>query len=318
MVEIDPSYFEIQTVRALDNGLGRESVSSLAERYGALAAINAGFFSIGGLLDGKPSGALRINTWRSLPIKPRGCIGWSKEKQEPIMDRILVSIHLKTSRGSIPISGLNRNRKTGEEILFTPDFNKTTLTNPSGQELIVENGIIKTIRLGGSSKIPGSGFVISIDKKSSLFDSFHEGDEMSFSIDVEPQMGFSLKKDWDAADYIVGGVPLLIKNGVKIQDFSEENITIPTFISNRKARTAIGLLSSGNWVFVVVDKTEIFGGLTLDEFSDLLLNFNCTDMVNLDGGGSSTLFFDGEVKNIPIGDEDEDQGEKRVRRVSGG
>ena len=103
VVEIDPSYFEIQTVRALDNGLGRESVSSLAERYGALAAINAGFFSIGGLLDGKPSGALKINTWRSLPIKPRGCIGWSNEKQEPIMDRILVTIHLKTSRGCIPI-----------------------------------------------------------------------------------------------------------------------------------------------------------------------------------------------------------------------
>ncbi len=296
VVEIDPRCFEIQAVRALDNGLGRESVSSLAQRYEALAAINAGFFSIGGLLDGKPSGALKINTWRSLPAKPRGCIGWSTQQKEPIMDRILVGIHLKTARGLIPISGLNRNRKTGEEILFTPDFHKTTLTNSSGQELIVENGIVKAIRLGGSSKIPDSGFVISIDKESPLFDCFRKGDKMSFSIDVEPQMGFSLKKDWDGADYIVGGVPLLIKNGVKIEDFSAENITIPTFISDRKARTAIGLLSTGNWFFVVVDKTDIFGGLTLVEFSDLLLHFDCTDMVNLDGGGVQRSFLMGRLK----------------------
>lgn len=318
IVEIDSSYFEIKPVKALDNGVGRESVSSLAERHSALAAINAGFFQIGGILDGKPSGALKINTWRSLPdpFKPRGCIGWSQQRQEPIMDRLLVTAFLDTPKGRVSVSGLNRIRRAGEMILFTPEFHNTTLTLPTGQELIIVNGVVEAIVLGGSTKIPENGYVLSIDKKSPFFDAFYQGDKVTFFEDVEPLMGFSLKEDWDHLDYILGGVPLLIKDNVKIKDFSEENITIPTFISQRKARTAIGLLSSGHWILVVVDKIDEWGGMTLEEFSDYLLNLNCTDILNLDGGGSSTLFFDGEIKNTPMGDEDEDQGEKKVRRVS--
>lgn len=47
IVEIDPKLYDIKPVKASDNGIGRESVLSIAKRYKAVAAINGGFFSIG-------------------------------------------------------------------------------------------------------------------------------------------------------------------------------------------------------------------------------------------------------------------------------
>ena len=52
ILEVDPRLLRIEAVRALDDGVGRETVSSIAQRKGALAAVNGGFFWIGGRYDG--------------------------------------------------------------------------------------------------------------------------------------------------------------------------------------------------------------------------------------------------------------------------
>jgi hypothetical protein len=59
-------------------------------------------------------------------------------------------------------------------------------------------------------------------------------------------------------------------------------------------------------------------GLTLLELSDLMVQLGCDSALNLDGGGSATLWVDGQVLNHPMGDEDEDMGQSRVRPVSDG
>ena len=38
-------------------------------------------------------------------------------------------------------------------------------------------------------------------------------------------------------------------------------------------------------------------GLTLEEFSAQLVKLGCEQAINLDGGGSATLWFDGKVRN---------------------
>jgi len=47
-----------------------------------------------------------------------------------------------------------------------------------------------------------------------------------------------------------------------------------------------------------------------------MIRFGCTAALNLDGGGSSTMVFNGTIVNTPYGDEDENQGKKTVRCVS--
>lgn len=316
LIEIDPDLYEIKAVKAIDNGIGRESVISIANRYGAIAAINGGFFTIGTTLDGKACGALKIYDWYALPLKPRGCIGWSIQNKRPIFDRLLMSIECNYENRLFLIDGLNRSRETGEVVLFNSLFNKSTLTNLDGEELIIENDIITDIKRNkGSSIIPMSGYVISIQKEHPLFSHFQIGSLITFKLNIFSQANYTTSEEWEGCDYIVGGTPILIKDYTKILDFSSE-LTIPTFIREKHARTAVGVLPNGHWLFVVVDKVGMFDGMTMDELANFMSFLNCSDALNLDGGGSSTMVYDGEIKNSPHGDEEEGKGQRVVRRVS--
>jgi hypothetical protein len=252
IIEVDPDIYEIKPIKALDNGIGRESVLSIAGRYGALASINGGFFSIGGTLDGRACGTLKIQDWYALPLKPRGCIGWSIQDQNPKMDRLLVNVLADYDFNQILIHGLNRARKEGEIILFTPCFHKTTLTHPDGEEIVVVDGVIQSISKGGSSKIPENGYVLSVQQTNPLFGSFHVGKSLTYNIQIHPLMGVTSADEWRELNYIIGGTPVLMHHSARIVDFESEQ-TLSTFLSNKHARTAVGILPNGHWLFVVVD-----------------------------------------------------------------
>ncbi|MCC6127723.1 MAG: phosphodiester glycosidase family protein [Chlamydiae bacterium] len=317
VIEVDPSLYEIKPVKALDNGLGRESVLSLSERHSAIASVNGGFFSIGGLFDGRACGTLKIHDWYALPTKPRGCIGWSVSDLRPRFDRLLVTASMQYGHQTILLSGLNRVRKEAEAILFTPAFHRTTLTLPDGEEITVIDGIIQKIVKGGSSKIPENGYVVSIQKEHPLFGTFTEGMELAISINTDSLTDTTPAAEWDQLDYIVGGTPLLLYHSSRIIDFSSEQ-TLNTFLTYRHVRTAIGVLPNGNWVFVVVDKTTLFDGMTMNELTGLMAKLGCVHALNLDVGGSSTMVYEGSIINhlIEYGDGDSVHDHEVPRRVS--
>lgn len=65
-------------------------------------------------------------------------------------------------------------------------------------------------------------------------------------------------------------------------------------------RTAIGIISDNHYVFVVSDgRTSESEGLSLYELADFMKKIGCTTAYNLDGGGSSTMYFNGEIINNP-------------------
>ena len=57
-------------------------------------------------------------------------------------------------------------------------------------------------------------------------------------------------------------------------------------------------------------------GMSLYELQNYMLSLGCEWAMNFDGGGSSTMVYEGEIVNTPFGDEDEAEGEHQVRRVS--
>lgn len=66
-------------------------------------------------------------------------------------------------------------------------------------------------------------------------------------------------------------------------------------------RTAIGVIDDLHYVFVVSDgRTSENDGLTLYELASFLQSLGCTTAYNLDGGGSSSMVFLGEVINNPV------------------
>ncbi|MCC8127902.1 MAG: phosphodiester glycosidase family protein [Clostridiales bacterium] len=65
-------------------------------------------------------------------------------------------------------------------------------------------------------------------------------------------------------------------------------------------RTAIGEIEPLHYVFVVSDgRTKESAGLTLLELAEVMQELGCETAYNLDGGGSSTMWFMGEIVNHP-------------------
>ena len=100
--------------------------------------------------------------------------------------------------------------------------------------------------------------------------------------------------------------PVLVKDGKIENDF--DNVAIDTNFGNRSIqqsnpRTAVGMIEPNHFVFVVVDgrKENYSKGMTLSELAKVMKNLGCTQAYNLDGGGSSTMYFMGRVVNNPLG-----------------
>lgn len=65
-------------------------------------------------------------------------------------------------------------------------------------------------------------------------------------------------------------------------------------------RTAIGIIDDLHYVLVVSDgRTSESEGLSLYELADVMKDYNLKILYNLDGGGSSTMYFNGKVINNP-------------------
>ena len=65
-------------------------------------------------------------------------------------------------------------------------------------------------------------------------------------------------------------------------------------------RTAIGIIDENHYIIVVSDgRTSESEGLSLYQLAEVMKSYGVKTAYNLDGGGSSTLYFNGQVMNKP-------------------
>ncbi|UUZ80792.1 phosphodiester glycosidase family protein [Paenibacillus sp. P26] len=109
---------------------------------------------------------------------------------------------------------------------------------------------------------------------------------------------FSRQEDLDKLKPAYGAtfVPILLQNGKK-QAIPSQWLYSPA----RAPRTVVGSFKNDQSLFMVTDGYDENGnsGATLPEIQDKSLSLGVQDAYNLDGGGSSTLIFDGQVINHP-------------------
>ena len=92
--------------------------------------------------------------------------------------------------------------------------------------------------------------------------------------------------------------PALVDNGTISVDAGDE--VGRAMASN--PRTAIGIRSDGTYLFVVSDgRTDESEGLSLLELAEFMESIGAETAYNLDGGGSSTMVFNGSIVNTPTG-----------------
>ncbi|TFG81450.1 MAG: phosphodiester glycosidase family protein [Erysipelotrichales bacterium] len=92
--------------------------------------------------------------------------------------------------------------------------------------------------------------------------------------------------------------PVLIENG-KLVDTSKQYWVA----AKANPRVGIGQIGPLHYLFVVVDgRTGTSDGMTLPQLAQVLYDRGAITAYNLDGGGSSTMFYNGKVINRPTTD----------------
>jgi hypothetical protein len=286
-------------------------VDKLAQKVGAVAAINGGFFDTGRTR--LPVGLVKIK--RRIIFEQflnRAVLGID-EYGALHFDRFTLhsGVFMPVLDITSPVFGYNRKRKAGELIVYTPEYGPTTRTNEHGVELILHRISPETVApplilmepdryiITGVNRndtaIPDDGVVLSIHKPAL--------DQLAWIkqvyLGMEMQLKSNVPKGWESYPYLLGGGPLLLKGGDKVLDAKKEGFG--KYFSGANARTAVGSTPRGDSCVIVVDKGGA-GGATWDELAllsrDLL---GLSECMGFDGGGSSTLFVNDKVVNAPTG-----------------
>ncbi|MBR1851517.1 MAG: phosphodiester glycosidase family protein [Bacteroidales bacterium] len=110
---------------------------------------------------------------------------------------------------------------------------------------------------------------------------------------VTPDTNRFWEDSLDCRNVMTAG-PMLLKSGALVPQRDDR-----TFVTHRHNRTAIGLRPDGTVVILAVDgrfrhRSE---GFTLNELQLVMKWLGCVDAINLDGGGSTTMFVAGQDSN---------------------
>ena len=273
-----------------------------------IAAINGDFFSWRkGPYQGDPAG-LQIIDGEMVSAPPHSkemmihgspqnavCF-WTDAKGRVHIDKIVSRMEVVFPNGSKLPVGLNQDRTNNTAVLYTSAAGASTrMTN--GLELVLEQngddwlplsvGENYTARIREISPknttIGSNTMILSIGPKLlPKLPKFKAGMVLKVSTVVLPEM----KKAQEA----IGGGPSLVHGGKTFQ-FKDQV---------RNPRTAVGF--NKNYVFfVVVDgrRKGVSDGMTFDELSKEMAWWGCTEAMNLDGGGSATIWVDGKIMNQP-------------------
>jgi hypothetical protein len=202
-------------------------------------------------------------------------------------------------------------------VLYTPSIGPSTHT-PKGRDLVLErvgNGPwlplqagmtyrarVQEILTGGDTCFTADKMVLSIRPNLGRKNpTVRVGDVLTFTTGMLPAM-IGVKT-------AIGGGPILISNGER-QTWPRPvpGTRVPASISalwERHPRTAIGWNKDDFFIVEVDGRQELLSaGMTLNELADYMLRLGCTEAMNLDGGGSSMLWVDGQLVNSPSDDEE--------------
>ncbi|MBE9135978.1 phosphodiester glycosidase family protein [Nodosilinea sp. LEGE 07088] len=273
--------------------VGTAPLSTLAQRWQATAAINAGFFNRNNQY---PLGAVRANnTWLSGPILSRGVVGWNDQGQVR-MERLFLKQAITTSTGqSFPIQAINSGYVQAGMGLYTNAWGRTYQPITGGETIItVRNDVIITQQTAdtvgaGGVIIPEEGYLLALRSYNTAARALPPGESVALASDLLPAT-------MAAFPNLIGGGPLLIRDRAIVLDAPLEQFST-AFATQAAPRSAIGLTADGDMLLVAAHHSPLGPGPTLAQMAQIMLQLGSTDALNLDGGSSASLYLGGRLIN---------------------
>ena len=289
-----------------DTHFFRARVGTIAGEQRAVAAVNGTYFAY----TGKPLGTLLIDKELvATPIYDRTALIISDD-HKPYIDNVMIDCSFRVGGGATcEIAGVNQGRAADSAILYTPVWGDRTGTGSDGKELVIAGSVIREIKQG-NAEIPSDGYVLSLSgaPARALGGGAKAGDKIDLHIKIIPY-----EADPSSIRHMISGGPRLVKNGIAYISKNEEKFKSDV-ASGRAARTAVGITKDDELLLVTVDglprdkSARNDGsslGLTLEDLAELMINLGAVEAMNLDGGGSTTMWIDGKVVNRPVNGNDQ-------------
>jgi exopolysaccharide biosynthesis protein len=297
--------YELTTTLGLGTRIGlgtlTEQIRRLPKQIGTpVAAINGDFYKTeGDEYSGDPRGLQILRGELVSGPTERTCF-WMDTNGNPRMSEVKANFKVTWPNGEQTAFNLNEERGA-EGTLYTPAAGRSTQTS-GGTELVLEAvasgkwlplqpgekyaARIREIRRGGNSRIEPGTMVLSFARVRSGSGAATAvvGDVVAVSTETLP----SLK----GVKTAIGGGPALVRQS-KVQ---------PARVGKsreRHPRSAIGW-NKNEIIFVEVDgRQRISDGMTLPELAEFMLQLQCEEAMNLDGGGSAAIWLNGKIMNKP-------------------
>ena len=291
---------DVRVVKANDKLASCATVSSMAEKATSdkgklyFSGVNADFFAGSApcghaMVDGEIYRTLGNSSWPSFGFTS------SRKPIIGVMNQVLSKIKVGATEYSL--TGINCGRGENGLVLYTHLQGDNTGTNAYGTEIVLESvdgnqaiaGRTSKMRVvsaaaggQGSTAIPANGFVLSAHGTSqAIISDLTVGTEIELTVWAQYD-----GKDVADITQMAGGQPVILKNG----EILNTEGALDHLVANNP-RTAVGYNDKGQLVMLVVDgRSSISAGCISKELAGIMKYVGCTEAMNFDGGGSSTIY----------------------------
>ena len=305
IIRIERSHHELEFCTTLGNGQTQgmstvsEQVKRLAPELGRpVAAINGDFYN---KQEGYPGDPRDLQICRGeLVSSPTGhtCF-WVDTAGNPRMTNIVSRFRAIWPDGTATPFGLNEERPNDGAVLYTSFVGPSTHTS-GGVEFVLESTTnsawlplragqiyvarVREVQRSGDAPLGANSLVLSIGPKlASHLPKVEQRAVLRIATETLP--------DLTGVNAAIGGGPTLVRDG-RAKEWHGFQMRHP--------RVALGW--NKDFIFMVeVDgrQSNLSVGMSFSELATYMIKLGCEQALNLDGGGSATLWVCGNVMNSP-------------------
>lgn len=298
IIDIDREDVSVATRLAGDSIGDVESLGAIAKRNEAIIGVNGSYFSAydeGEIKE--PYGVIVMDGKVVHNGNDRAVIGFKDGKID--IDRIDVAIKGSNGEPTWKYSWngywINHSLIEGYPSLTVFTDARDETNTYLGTNYVIENNKITQIVKDQSLKIPDGGYVVNLfgvlgADANEVYDRFEIGYPFEFTTSLSPESG-SLEF-WNSIETGIGAGPALLLDGNKNIDFDIEQFYESKIKVNSASRSAIGYREDGKLIIIVTNST-------IDQLADIMIQLGCYEAMNLDGGASSGLWYDGDYIRKP-------------------
>jgi hypothetical protein len=284
--------------------LGRERVTSMQRSVSTSATVVGVNGDLFAWADGRPSGMLmRSGVLESPPHADRSSVGIAGDGTLRV-ERIAFAGIWRGTGQRRPLR-LNQPPAANGVSIFTPSWGPATPAGAGVVEAVLSpfppaapntdhfGTVVQIGETSGGTRIPPNAAVIVARGTGAA------------RLAAEAPLGtnvfvrFALTPDWAGVPDALGGGPVLVRSGKPVFRANEAFTLDQT--GHRHPRSAVGQLANGRIILVAVDGRQrgYSVGMTSFELALLMVRLGAVSASGLDGGGSTTMAFEGTLLNRP-------------------